>query len=142
MRISWSSALETGIRTIDLQHEELIGMINELDDACLARRGKAMLEDVMQRLNNYVTFHFATEEALMAGLAQAEGHTAEHRQQHRLFIEQVGMLRAKAEHEYDETMSALVSFLNNWLYQHILKTDRELGTLLNGQLAQPRAREG
>jgi hemerythrin len=35
-------------------------------------------------------------------------------------------------------MSELVSFLNSWLYEHILKTDRKLGALLNGQLAQPR----
>jgi len=138
MRIAWSSELETGIRTIDLQHEELIEMINELDDASLARRGQIVLEDVLQRLGSYVTFHFTTEEALMAGLPQAESHAAEHRQQHRLFIEQVGKLRAKAEHERDETMSELVSFLNSWLYQHILKTDRKLGALLNGQLAQPR----
>ena len=121
MRIAWSRELETGIRTIDLQHEELIGMINELDDASLARRGQIVLEDVLQRLGNYVTFHFTTEEALMA-----------------LFIEQIGRLRAKAESERDETMSELVSFLNNWLYEHILKTDRKLGALLNGQLAQPR----
>lgn len=138
MRISWNKELETGIRTIDLQHEELIGIINELDDASLAQRGQSVMEDVLQRLGSYVRFHFTTEEALMAGLAQAEGHAAEHRQQHRLFIEQIGMLRAKAEREHDETISALVSFLNSWLYEHILKTDRKLGALLNGQLAQPR----
>ena len=137
MRIAWSRELETGIRTIDLQHEELIGMINELDDASLARREQIVLEDVLQRLGNYVTFHFNTEEALMAGLSQAESHAAEHLQQHRLFIEQIWKLRAEAEHERDETMSELVSFLNSWLYEHILKTDRKLGALLNGQLAQP-----
>lgn len=93
MRIAWSRELETGIRTIDLQHEELIGMINELDDASLARRGQIVLEDVLQRLGNYVTFHFTTEEALMAGLPQAESHAAEHLQQHRLFIEQIEAAR-------------------------------------------------
>jgi len=138
MRIVWSSKLETGIRSIDLQHEELIGMINELDAAHLAGSNRGLLNDVLQRLGSYVTFHFRTEEALMSGLPQAEKHASEHLHQHRLFVEQLAVMRARAEHEPDGATSQLVDFLNGWLYDHILKTDRQLGALLNGQLAQSR----
>ncbi len=138
MRIVWSSELETGIRSIDLQHEELIGMINELDGAHLADTNQGLLKDVLQRLGSYVAFHFGTEEALMAGLPQAEEHAGEHLQQHRFFVEQLAVMRARAEGEADGATSQLVDFLNGWLYDHILKTDRQLGALLNGQLAQSR----
>jgi len=135
MRIVWNSQLETGIRTIDLQHEELIGMINELDGAHLAGPNQGLLSDILQRLGSYVAFHFRTEEALMASLPQAEEHASEHLQQHRFFVEQLAVMRAMAEQEVDGATTQLVDFLNAWLYDHILKTDRKLGTLLNGQLA-------
>ena len=89
-------------------------------------------------MNARIQQSFSLVGKVSRGCATDGGASSEHLQQHRLFIEQVGKLRAKAEHERDETMSELVSFLNSWLYQHILKTDRTLGALLNGQLAQPR----
>ena len=77
MRITWSTNLETGIRSIDLQHEELINMLNELDAAYSTGCDQAVLEDVLQRLGAYVVFHFGTEESLMASLPEATQHTEE-----------------------------------------------------------------
>lgn len=136
MGIVWSSALETGVRAIDLQHEELIGIINELDAAYSAGSSQTLLDGVMQRLESYMIFHFRTEEALMSGLRLAEKHTSEHRQQHHDFVGQVAAIRARVERECDGSMGELVDFLNTWLYEHILKADRKLGALLNGQLAR------
>lgn len=138
MRIVWSSKLETGIRTIDLQHEELIGMINELDEAHRAGSNRSLLNDILQRLGSYVSFHFRTEEALMVGLPKTEKHASEHLHQHRLFVEQLAAMRLRAEGEFDGAINELADFLNSWLYDHILKTDRQLGVLLSGSLAQPR----
>lgn len=135
MRITWSVELETGIRSIDLQHEELIEMINELDDAHLAGQSQHLLDDVLQRLGSYIAFHFSTEEALLNNLPGADGHAEEHRKQHRIFIEQVAALRQTAGHDARQAMNELVAYLNDWLYEHILKTDRQLGALLNGRTA-------
>ena len=84
-----------------------------------------MIGNLLQRLGSYVSFHFRTEEALMTGLPQAEKHASEHLHQHRLFVEQLAVMRARAEHESDGATSQLVDFLNGWLYDHILKTDRQ-----------------
>ena len=114
MRIRWSSDLETGVRAIDRQHEELIGMLNELDAAHAGGCPQSVLDDVLQRLGTYVIFHFGTEEALMAGL------------------------RAQGADNGRQTMETLIDYLNEWLYQHILKSDRELAALLNRkQAARP-----
>ncbi|MDP3638214.1 MAG: bacteriohemerythrin [Azonexus sp.] len=140
MRIVWSNELETGVRTIDLQHEELIGMINELSDAHLARDQPALLNPIFQRLDSYLHFHFGTEEALMAGLPKSSPLNAqlssEHLRQHQTFIEQMTAIRARAEAASEDAPGELVDFLSNWLYEHILKTDRHLGALLNEQRAQ------
>ncbi len=140
MRIVWSSELETGVRTIDLQHEELIGMINELSAAHFARHQSVLLNEILQRLDSYLHFHFATEEALMADLPKNTPlnaqHASEHLQQHQAFIAQVAAIRARTEAESQDAQGELVDFLNAWLYEHILKTDRHLGALLNEQRAQ------
>lgn len=138
MRIRWSSDLETGVRAIDRQHEELIGMLNELDAAHAGGCPQSVLDDVLQRLGTYVIFHFGTEEALMAGLPHNEAHARQHRQEHAGFIDKLAGLRAQGADDGRQTMEALIDYLNEWLYQHILKSDRELAALLNRkQAARP-----
>ncbi len=138
MRIRWSSDLETGVRAIDRQHEELIGMLNELDAAHAGGCPQSVLDDVLQRLGTYVIFHFGTEEALMAGLPHNEEHARQHRHEHAGFIDKLTGLRAQAADNGRQTMEALIDYLNEWLYQHILKSDRELAALLNRkQAARP-----
>ena len=138
MRIRWSSDLETGVRAIDRQHEELIGMLNELDAAHAGGCPQSVLDDVLQRLGTYVIFHFGTEEALMAGLPHNEEHARQHRHEHAGFIDKLTGLRAHAVDNGRQTMEALIDYLNEWLYQHILKSDRELAALLNRkQAARP-----
>ena len=138
MRIRWSSDLETGVRAIDRQHEELIGMLNELDAAHAGGCPQSVLDDVLQRLGTYVIFHSGTEEALMAGLPHNEEHARQHRHEHAGFIEKLAGLRAQGADNGRQTMEALIDYLNEWLYQHILKSDRELAALLNRkQAARP-----
>lgn len=138
MRIRWSSDLETGVRAIDRQHEELIGMLNELDAAHAGGCPQSVLDDVLQRLGTYVIFHFGTEEALMAGLPHNEAHARQHRHEHAGFIDKLAGLRAQGADNGRQTMEALIDYLNEWLYQHILKSDRELAALLNRkQAARP-----
>ena len=138
MRIRWSSDLETGVRAIDRQHEELIGMLNELDAAHAGGCPQSVPDDVLQRLGTYVIFHFGTEEALMAGLPHNEEHARQHRHEHAGFIEKLAGLRAQGADNGRQTMETLIDYLNEWLYQHILKSDRELAALLNRkQAARP-----
>ena len=69
MRLIWTPELVTGVRQIDLQHQELIDLINELDAAHESGLDDLALADVLSRLTSYVLFHFGTEEGLMAKVA-------------------------------------------------------------------------
>jgi hemerythrin len=135
MRITWTTDLETGIRSIDRQHQELIGMINALTAAHEAGGDWSVLDEVMQGLGAYVVFHFGTEAALMADLPQEAAHTAAHLCQHADFIAQFERMRAEAQGGDHAVGVAMIDFLNAWLYEHILKTDRSLGTLVRQHMA-------
>ena len=51
MRIIWGPELQLGHRVIDSQHEELINLLNELNDAVAADH--LILADVLRRLATY-----------------------------------------------------------------------------------------
>jgi hypothetical protein len=69
MRLNWNAELVTGVRQIDLQHQELIELINELESAHERGQDDLALADVLPRLTSYALFHFCTEEGLMAKVA-------------------------------------------------------------------------
>jgi hemerythrin len=138
MRIEWNRSLETGCRTIDLQHEELVGMINELHDTSPVHISQLWLDDILQRLDGYIAFHFGTEEQLMAKLPGQEEHAKAHVQQHRLFVEQVNKVKSEGGEDFGQMIRDIANFLSDWLYQHILKTDYELARLLNSQTEKHR----
>lgn len=125
MPLYWKDSLATGVRQIDLQHQELIELINELEDAQRAGRQVEALGEVLPRLNAYVLFHFGTEESLMP---TDNAHAEAHRRQHDEFTDRVAALRARSPGEID--LAELITFLQHWLVEHIMKTDRELGRLI------------
>jgi len=130
MTIIWNTTLETGHRQIDLQHQELVELINELTAALEVGREFDALDDILPRLNNYVLFHFGTEEMLMTGLPADSTHVLIHRQAHGDFTARINALRAGAAAGEKLEAAPLADFLRNWLVEHIMRTDRELVTLL------------
>ena len=136
MRIIWGPELQLGHRVIDSQHEELINLLNELNDAVAADH--LILADVLRRLDAYVLFHFSTEESLMRDLNQPERLVA-HRDEHRHFIAQMAAVREQARTCPAETAPRLAEYLPSWLRDHILVSDRRLVLALNQHAAAERA---
>lgn len=129
MRINWSTQLQTGIRAIDLQHEELIEILNELDTACTETCSRVQLDDILSRLNTYIVFHFGTEETLMSDLKEGDAHVNNHLQQHRAFVDYITTMSNTPQDE-PGTLAKLLAYLQDWLVRHILQTDRTLAGLL------------
>jgi methyl-accepting chemotaxis protein/hemerythrin len=126
-KIVWSDQIRTGHKYIDLQHQELIDLINELADSL--ESGVAVQEEiqVLGRLENYVIFHFNMEENLMANHRVNMEHAQQHMKAHERFCEQIGVYKRNL-HAVDP--QAIVDFLVTWLVEHIQKTDQELARLL------------
>lgn len=121
--------MSTGLRQVDLQHQELIDMINALEAALAGGRREHALATLLPQLNAYVLFHFGTEDAY---IEQAGGrHALAHQQQHREFTERVAAWRAQPAAQLD--LDVLLAYLQRWLVEHILKTDRELARLIQVQ---------
>lgn len=130
MPIQWNLSLATGVRQIDLQHQELIDIINDLEAAHLAGQSERALQELLPKLSTYVLFHFGTEEAMMRGRSDCDAHAQQHVVEHRIFAERVAALK---EHgDKDEALGPFVEYLKSWLVSHILETDRGLANVILG----------
>ncbi len=127
--IAWGPALSVGVKEIDEQHKKLVDMVNQLNDAMTQGQGRQALGKVLNDLISYTQFHFRAEEKLMEtnGYANTVAHKAEH---HKL-VQDVGAFKSKFDSGSASISIELMTFLRNWLSNHILNSDKKVGQSLN-----------
>jgi hemerythrin len=126
-KIVWSDRIRTGNKYIDLQHQDLIELINELAEGVDRAFSTPEVGEILARLETYVLFHFNTEENLMANNRVSIEHARRHMDAHQAFCQQVEGFKANLQTTQPQ---AIVDFLVHWLTEHIQHTDQELAKLL------------
>jgi hemerythrin-like metal-binding protein len=137
--VEWNDSLQTGVADIDRQHRILVNTLNDLAAKLSDRPKRQRIEQVTRDLLAYAIYHFETEEELIKryGYDTAEPEDAHiHVQQHRSFSERVVALRADAHDGKSQSQVALLSFLKDWLMNHICTTDQRLGKFISAKSAQ------
>ena len=127
--ITWGPMLAVGVKEIDDQHQKLIALINQLNDAMSSGKGKEALQSILNELVRYTQYHFSTEERLMA--QHKYEFSATHKAEHVKFIADVSAFKGKFDSGNAMISSEIMNFLRDWLANHILKEDKEYGPWLN-----------
>lgn len=119
----WTPELSLGVESLDADHQKLIDTLNLVFDAMLFDRSSSALHSALATLDNYVTEHFAREEAWM----QARNHPdlARHRQQHEALRAQLALLCSIRDLSDQERSVELLMILRDWLLGHIAHSDRD-----------------
>jgi len=135
--IKWSTDYETGVEDIDDQHHILVNTLNEANEILTKEYSLENLQNITKDLLSYALYHFETEEELMQKYnyeGEAKKDFDNHMKQHRDFSAKVvdvrDSLKAGNLIEQDE----LISFLLNWLLNHIEKTDKKFGKFLQEKM--------
>jgi hemerythrin len=111
-----------GIPEIDLQHQGLLEVINELWGVIVARADVERVARVLDKLEQYTQAHFTAEEALMR--VEEYPKFRDHRSEHKEFSNFVAS--AKAKLQGGEFLGLdLLRFLTEWLVKHIQGGDRD-----------------
>ncbi len=120
--LTWTPALAVGVEKIDEQHKHLVQMVNRLYAAVRDGSGQAVISDLFDGLKKYVTLHFTTEERLMKGIGYAEldAHMAQHQALEKKALDLEEQWNAGGRGIEVETLS----FLKDWLVNHIQKIDK------------------
>ncbi len=126
----WSDRFLTGDVEIDHQHKNLFQLANSLSENMNQGEGMRLMTEILfDQLTDYTTYHFGTEEALMAQLKYPE--LAAHKAMHDKLRDQVVDFRQKFRDGKVEISDALMVFLRDWLFNHIEKVDTKLAQFID-----------
>lgn len=135
--ISWKEEYEIGIDQVDDQHQMLVGLLNEFYDAMDEGRGRDEVGTVIADLEEYVEFHFNSEEAFATDCGFStdchDCHLA-HQNAHEEFATQVSELRAMYEDDDATVHMKTLRFLREWVTEHIGEMDQQLGLYANDEV--------
>lgn len=127
--LTWDDRYSVGVSTLDNQHSVLFNLINELDAAMASENSRSITQTILRRLLIYTRGHFSAEEAMMAS-AKFPG-LEQHRQRHRQLTKHVEECEARFERGEGAVNNQLLSFLRDWVTEHVLKSDKEYGPWIN-----------
>jgi hemerythrin len=128
--IVWTPDLSTGSDRIDDQHKELFRAANRLAEAMWDGKGKEEVEQTIDFLAQYTTYHFSDEETIM--LQSGYPGYNEQKQSHEKFVQDISNLKNKFK-AGDVSSSLAIEVLTNacnWFRGHIKSLDAKLGRFL------------
>ena len=128
--ITWTDAMLTGISSIDAQHQILVDMLNVANDKLTNNTSRVELEEIVRDLMSYALYHFDAEEELMLAHEYPSEAQRLHFQEHRGFSAKVAKLQEDIKQGTLVSPQDLLNFLNSWLVNHIMGTDKQLGEFL------------
>jgi hemerythrin len=135
--LDWNESLSMYLPDIDAEHEHFIRLVNELNEAIIARTNKKEIKSHMRAILDDAVLHFAHEEAAFKewGYPDAEVHAQKHAQ----IIEFLNGIMAGIEHG---------KMAHGWLegglemkqvlIQHILNEDMKYRDFHAAQVQLPR----
>lgn len=129
----WNDDYVTGVPEIDEQHMILVHTLNEASEKLGEDSSIENLQEITQNLLSYALYHFDTEEELMQEYgyeSESEDEADTHMKQHRAFSAKVVAVRDGLKSNTPIAPEDLLDFLNDWLVNHILNTDKKLAAFI------------
>ena len=119
----------TGITTVDAEHKRLF----EIADEAYQLSKEELLVDkfdqvhhILGELKEYALLHFEHEEAYMASINYK--HMFIQKVQHDQFREKINDMNFDhLDTNTEEMLSEILEYLTNWLINHILEHDKQIG---------------
>jgi hemerythrin-like metal-binding protein len=119
---NWNSRFETGIGSIDSQHQSLFEAMNKLADAYRLGVAKVQAEESLGFLVQYTHEHFLAEEKVMRDMDYPG--LGPHMALHAELMEQAHAMQASHAQGSPTTMEVTI-FLADWLKHHIHEADMD-----------------
>ncbi|MDW7693238.1 bacteriohemerythrin [Flammeovirgaceae bacterium SG7u.111] len=121
--ITWNKKSHSvGIQKIDDQHKQLFLIVEELDQAIRAGRGERVLQNIIDKLFAYSSYHFSTEERIFRQFGQKE--IQKYQEAHEEFQQWLMQVKEELEIGDKDVAIAVFNFLNHWLQNHVVGRDK------------------
>ena len=127
--LEWDASFATGVDRYDNAHKVLFKMVNDLHDAMQQKRSKDAIGKILNGLAEYTVSHFADEERVFAQTHYPE--EAQHKLLHKKLVDQVMELLGKFNAGDTLLTQEVITFLQDWLINHIKGVDKKYGPHLH-----------
>jgi hemerythrin len=125
----WNETYSVKIGIIDVQHQTLVNIVNELHQAMVAGHGKDQLGKILSKLIEYTQMHFKTEEHFMEAHHYPE--YINHKSEHQYLTSTVLDFQGRFQRNEVGLTIEVMDFLKSWLGKHILGSDKRYTPFLN-----------
>ncbi len=127
--IRWSSIYELGHKEIDSQHQKLVDIINEFYHAFATAQANDKIGEIINELVNYTIFHFTAEEEIFKKTDYPD--VTKHMSIHKEFVDKLKNYHQEVKDGNIKTTYDLMTFLRDWLLDHIMGTDKTYLSYIN-----------
>lgn len=132
---NWKDEYSCNISEIDLQHKNLFELGNKLYTIVSLSQKYDRFDEIvktLEELRNYTIYHFEFEENLLK--LHGYENIEEHKKQHEAFIKKVTSIDEEYMDLNQKKVSMdLLTFILDWIGNHILKTDMGYKEFLNNK---------
>ena len=127
--IDWKDNFSVHVKELDDDHKTLILTINTLHQALMENNVREAQKRAVDQMISYAANHFAAEEKYMLQFAFPgyQKHKAEHEQ----FIAKTLDLQGRMDKAGLVLTLEILSFLKDWLQDHMLVVDKEYADYIN-----------
>lgn len=123
--VPFNSSHLIGIEEIDQQHRQLVSMVNQINQAIIAKTAQKSIERLFKELIAFTIFHFETEHRLMVRYAYPG--LAVHDHDHEQLVDEVTRIASELPQGND---LLVLQTIKDWLIGHIQNADKPLGAFL------------
>lgn len=125
----WKEEFSVRVGAFDSHHKRLVDLLGALHDAMAKRKSAEVIGGILKELIAYTRYHFSEEEKLMTSLGYAA--LQQHRKEHEWFTGKVAQFAQKHQEGGLGVGIETMTFLKNWLVDHILETDKQYSGFFN-----------
>ena len=135
--VSWNKQLSVKVDEFDEHHKELIRLIQQLYEGMETGQGDEFIQTTLKELIDYTDYHFASEEINFReyNYPEAEEHIA----QHQALLKKARTLYKELQEGRSVLSNEVLDFLQDWVMNHIMKTDTRYSEFFNGKEIRTRA---
>ncbi len=128
--IEWSQIYSVGYEDIDIQHNKLIDLINEMFNAFSEGKAEEKINDIIEELISYTQYHFDLEEKYFYKHNYPE--TDEHVNEHQKFVASIIKFKEDIKNKKENVHYEIFEYIKKWLVDHILVADMKYSTFFKG----------
>lgn len=117
---TWQKEYDLHVEVIDLQHKNLLALINKL--LMFQNEPKGIVRRFLEEVIAYAEFHFLSEDNLM--MITHYGGFEQHQNVHRMLLKQLKNQYTRYESNQCE-LKEIIVFLAQWLIEHITADEHD-----------------